>query len=389
MIFEPRIIFLLLWSSQIIGYLFFGDAFFPFDMTTWSIVAAAVIAFFIGGKFGSYLPMSARVLGSKEQFKNYTVRKFAYISLFLYIIVSIFAIAHLYNVLLVMTGGDLSPPAVRQAIITDFLGSREIFDVLRIFYFGVGFCIYLLAYSKSFSKKEIFLIFLIGLVSAICTTGRLYLLLFFIAVTALLYRQRIISLKIVIGAGISFVCLFFLVAIILKKGSGDVESVFGQVVWNAQVYILSSLACFNNYIQTGSQNVSDGMLIPNFIRGFFNQNFGTMWELKPDLHPFAEVPIQCNTYTVIFPLFNDGNILGVILGMFGIGVFQRYLFRLHIMSKSPVVWYFFALSLYPLIMTVFEDAYFSSPGFWLMLWVPPISHTFFNKFFRRSNQVAY
>jgi len=107
------------------------------------------------------------------------------------------------------------------------------------------------------------------------------------------------------------------------------------------------------------------------------------------LHPFAELLIQYNTYTVIFPLFNDGNILRVILGMFGVGVFQRYLFRLYIVSKSPVVWYFFALFLYSLIMAVFENAYFPSPGFWLMLWMPPISHVFFNKFFRTSNQVAY
>jgi hypothetical protein len=52
---------------------------FPFDVTTWAIVAIAVIVFFANEKFGSYLSMPARVLGSKEQFKNYTVRKFAYV----------------------------------------------------------------------------------------------------------------------------------------------------------------------------------------------------------------------------------------------------------------------------------------------------------------------
>jgi len=387
--FEPRLIFFLLWVSQIIGYLLFGGVFSSFDLVTWGIVLVAMISFFAGGKLGSHLPISSRIYNAKKQYNEHAIRRFAYLSLFIYLIACAVAISKLYGVLTIATGGDLSPSIIRQVIIFDFLGPREIFNVLRIFYFGVGFCIYLLAYARFFSKKEIFFIFLIGLASAVSTTGRLYLLLFFLASAALLYRQKMISRKLVLGAGVGFIALFFLVAIILKKGSGDVESIFEQIVWNAQVYILSSLACFNNYVQTGSQSVPDGMLLPNVIREVINQAFGTFIQLKPDLHPFAEVPIQCNTYTVIFPLYHDGNIFGVILGLFGIGVFQRYIFRLHVLSKSPVIWYLFALSLYPLIMTVFEDAYFSSPGFWMMLWLPLVMHIFFNKFFYRKNSVVY
>lgn len=389
MIFEPRLIFFLLWASQIVGYLLFGGVFSSFDLATWGIVVIAILSFFAGGKLGSHLPISPRIYNTKKQYNERAIHRFAYLSLFVYLIACAVAISKLYSVLTVATGGDLSPSAVRQAIIFDFLGPREIFNVLRIFYFGVGLCIYLLAYARSFSKKEIFIIFLIGLVSAVSTTGRLYLLLFFLAAAALLYRQKLISRKLVLGAGIGFIALFFLGAIILKKGNGDVESIFEQIIWNAQVYILSSLACFNNYVETGSQSVPDGVLVPNIIREVINQVLGTSIQFKPDLHPFAEVPIQCNTYTVIFPLYHDGNIFGVIFGFFGIGIFQRYIFKLHMLSKSPMVWYLFALSLYPLIMTVFEDAYFSSPGFWMMLWLPLIMHMFFNKLFYKKNSAIY
>lgn len=94
---------------------------------------------------------------------------------------------------------------------------------------------------------------------------------------------------------------------------------------------------------------------------------------KPNLLPFAMVPMQCNTYTALFPLFHDLGYIGLFFGFVAIGFTHSYLWIQQQRSAAPIILFAYALSLYPLAMSMFEDAYFSSPGFWLMLWIPPLA----------------
>jgi hypothetical protein len=82
----------------------------------------------------------------------------------------------IYFTILSLSGGSLSLPGVRQIVVEDFLGERRLNALFKFYYFGVGFCLFLLAFSKQLSRKKLMIIILIGLVSAILTTGRLYLL---------------------------------------------------------------------------------------------------------------------------------------------------------------------------------------------------------------------
>ena len=216
----------------------------------------------------------------------------------------------------VLLDGDF--PKVRQAVIVDFLGDRELFSSIRVFYFGVGLAVFQLTYAKIFGRGERLAVFLVGLLSAIATTGRLYLLLYILATAYLLYRQKIVTKRSVAFIFAGFFSLFFLVALVFDKGGSESESVVGQLVWNAQVYFMSSLACFNNYVVSGAQETYGGILIPNVIRQAIEFMGVTMTE-KPNLLPFAMVPIQCNTYTALFPLFHDLGFPGVFFGFIANG----------------------------------------------------------------------
>jgi oligosaccharide repeat unit polymerase len=169
---------------------------------------------------------------------------------------------------------------------------------------------------------------------------------------------------------LTFVLLFFLFAVLFEKGS-DEGSILQQILWNLQVYALSSLACFNDYVTTGAQETPGGILIPNVIRDVF-RFVGISMPEKPNLLPFAMVPIQCNTYTLLFHLYHDAGFLGVLFGLAAIGWLSTYLWLKQIIAPSPIVLFTYSIALYPLAMSMFEDAYFSSPGFWVMLWTPPI-----------------
>jgi oligosaccharide repeat unit polymerase len=136
---------------------------------------------------------------------------------------------------------------------------------------------------------------------------------------------------------------------------------------------MSSASCFNDYVVSGRQEIPGGAILPNPLRELL-RIFSFDIPLKPALNPFVEVPLPCNTYTILFPIFHDGSLVGVALGMLILGLFHQFLYLRFKYSQNPVWWYLYGVSLYPLVMSVFEDAYFSSPGFWLLLWIPPICY---------------
>lgn len=372
MLFDPRFIFVVIWSCQVIGQLMSGSTFGAYSPLTWTAIGCAIVAFLSGSTVGAYLPvMNGRAPLARVQ-PDRTIRIGLYVFIVVYGIVSILVLARLYLILRA-GGAGLSMAGIRLAIIQDFMGPRQIFGLLRVFFFGVGVCIFFLAHAASLKRREILLVVLIGLVSALLTTGRLYLLLFFVASSALFYRQGILTLRGVIGACIGFVVLFFLVAIVLGKGTTGEGKLLSQITWNAQIYLLSSVACFDNYIQTGLQEIPGGALLPNAVRGLLS-GFGVNVPLRPALMPFVSVPMTCNTYTALFPLYHDGSLPGVLVGFFGIGLFHQLLFKFSTSSQKPIAWYLYAVSIYPLCMSIFEDSYFSSPGFWVLLWIPPLLH---------------
>jgi oligosaccharide repeat unit polymerase len=198
-------------------------------------------------------------------------------------------------------------------------------------------------------------------------------MLYFLSVTALLYSERIVRLRGVATAGVLFVGLFFLIAAVMGKGDNDgVDSLLGSVVWNSQVYLLSSVACFNDFVVTDSQRMVGGALLPNSLRDLLALG-GISIPEKPSLLPFSEVPVPCNTYTFMFPLFHDGSFPGLAVGCFAIGFVHQHMYLKFAAGGSPNWSYLYAISLYALAMSIFEDAYFSSPGFWVVLLVPPVA----------------
>lgn len=372
--FSPRFIFLTLWGLQVVLHIGFYDLFFPFEVTTWVAIFLGILFFTLGTLIASYLPglqygNSAQAVQRDQCFQ---FERYFQLFLLIYSFAGVFAV---YSIYTLMIGGglaELSAPSIRQFVVDDFNGERSLYAFFRILYVGVGFSIFFLAFAKSLSRRQVVVIFLVGLISAVATTGRLFLLLFFVASIALLYRNKVISARTVVASALSFLTIFFIIALVFKKGE-ESNSVTGNILWNAQVYVMSSVSCFNDFVASRSQEIAGGALLPNPLRELWSVLF---FEIppKPSLNPFVEVPIQCNTYTVFFPLFHDGALMGVAGGLLILGIFHQYLYMRYENANNPVWWYLYSVSLYPLFMSIFEDAYFSSPGFWLLLWVPPVCY---------------
>ena len=372
--FEPRMFFLLLWGSQIVGYLLSGNQFYPFAAQTWLIFIVGIAAYCIGSSLaisslsGQHIhEVRVRMEPGRE---TIVVRRFFLVAHIGFAVACVVAIKHISSVLGTdaLLSGDMAQ--LRLAFVNDFIGERRLFSSVRVFYFGVGLCIFQLAHALKFHPLERAAVLIIGLISAIATTGRLYLLLYVLACAYLLHRQQLASKRGVAILFLGFVLIFFTVALLFDKGS-DEGSVFEQLLWNLRIYLLSSLACFNDYVTNGSQETPGGILIPNAVREVL-KIVGFLMPEKPNLLPFAMVPLQCNTYTLLFPLYHDGDWVGVLIGLASIGLLNSYFWLKQRIAPSPNVLFTYAILLYPLAMSMFEDAYFSSPGFWLLLWAPPL-----------------
>lgn len=384
--FSPSFIFSVLWLSEIFLHVLFADAFYPFDISTWAAIFFCLVFFNFGTLvFDCFHPKTNGVAGIKRARHDADLlAKLFKLFIVVYMIAGASACVNLYWSLQELGGGDLNFPKIREIVIQDFNGDRILYGAFRVFYLGVGFCVFFVACAKDLSRERLAVILAIGLVSALITTGRLYLLMFFLASLTLLYREKLISMRGVILGGGLFAALFFVIALVLGKGEeGGALSLFESVLWNSQVYFMSSVSCFNDFVSSGNQMIEGGALLPNPIRESLSL-IGIDIQPKPSLLPFSEVPVPCNTYTFMFPLFHDGSFFGVALGSFVIGGGHQFLFRKFRFTESPAWKYLYAVSLYALCMTIFEDAYFSSPGFWLLLMVPPLLYNFIVTIHMRS-----
>lgn len=365
---------------QIGLHLVFSNAFFPFDTLTWVLIFSCLLFFYLGTFLPVFVGIGERVkkIGADKVGAD-GISSFIHLFYFIYLFSSVYAGWEIFSRLQEMGVDILNFSAVRQNIIFDFSGDRSLYGLFKIFYAGVGFCIFFIAFARQITSKQLGLILTIGLVSALITTGRLYLLLYFMSSAALLYREKFISVRGVLISGLIFVGLFFLVAILMGKGDdAGTASLLENILWNSQVYLMSSISCFNDYLVTGSQSVEGGLLMPNPLREMLSAA-GWNIPLKPVLNQFSEVPVQCNTYTFLFPLYHDGAFFGVALGSLLVGALHQYLYLLFIYTRAPTWGYLYAISIYALFMTIFEDAYFSSPGFWILLLIPPASFYMFNR----------
>ncbi len=315
--------------------------------------------------------------------------------------------------LLLITGvdGEALRPAecLRLQIIKDLISSREIAPIIKLFTFGIAICIFYLSNLRNSTKFQTYFIIVLGIFFVFATTGRLMLLMLFGAITYLLYVQKIWRFKEVILSIISFALLFFMIALVLNKQTADWSkninpctnkncivqeinwsnekkqiinqrtqtgiskalTIQDKLIWNAQNYLLGSLGAFNHFVTTGSPRIDGGATLPNAIRKVINLS-GLDIKMRPAVNPFVITPLQSNTYTAIFPIYHDMGKLGVFIWFFILGILHQFLYKLTQYSTASIYKYLYAISIYPLCMIIFEEAYISSLGFWMIFLATPV-----------------
>ena len=350
----PLSIFILEWTLQVSGLLFFSSDFYPIVWQTWVILCVAVVAYVIGWLIAYAVPeVVSYDFFSLE--KNLHRAKHAK-TLFVFSSIA-FAVVSLPTLMDIISASG-SIELMRQMVIQRIL-ERDPSYILA-FYFSIFVCLtslYAIAYGDCYSKKFKLALGLVVTVALVVSFGRTLLLMFFVGLIFILAGRGAIKKHHVVILSLFFLFLFFLIARVMNKG-GDAP-LAEMLAWNYKVYFLNGLACFNYFIANDFPRFEGVILAPNSIKRFFGE------PEVPVIFPFVETPLPGNVYTALYPMVHDFGVVGVFVGFFLIGWVTNYFYRKRRLSRDFL--YFSSLIMYPLVMIVFNDQYLLSYPLWIMV----------------------
>lgn len=371
--FDPRIIFLGLWGFELGGQLLFGSVFDAFSARTLIVVFVAMLAFIAGAQFGNWstvVPIQKKLASrpTGNAFRGWIERWSLTIAV-IYIAIAVILYINIAHSLGVDPFDFSHYDKLRAAFVENIVQGHRYSYYTKFLWAGVGLALSLITIDSEPSKARLFAYVVLGVTAGFLTTGRLAILAFFIGTTYLLFRHRIVRIAGVVVTVVAFVGLFLLQALLMKKGvtAGGVGE---QTKWNLLVYVFGGLSAFNHFVVYHEPIIAEGAFLPNAVRSILSA-FAINLPPRPAVNPFIFMPFATNTYTALFPSFHDAGLAGTIGYFFSIGFLEQLLYRRR-ERWGPWGEYVYALSLYPLIMTIFEEAYVSSLGVAATLLIIPL-----------------
>ena len=162
--------------------------------------------------------------------------------------------------------------------------------------------------------------------------------------------------------------LFPAVGLPLGKG-GTLESTISDN-WSTMresflTYLLAGIPALGTYLQNRGPDVEVGL---NSFRSIFAllHALGLQAPAVPVVQPYIDVPMPANVYTVHHPYIRDFGALGGALMLFSLGFVHAVVYRRATVRNPHAIYVFlFALLLFPLLMQVFQDMYFTLLSMWL------------------------
>lgn len=421
MLFDPRVIFVLIWLIECLGQVLFGGVYGNFEAGTWLVVAITISSFLVGAQLVDIKLSSKSMMklknhnGMLQKLNAEISEKFIYVVMFVFTLVALIALYKMLKITGIADGVARPIECLKLQIVADSLAARELATIVKIFVMGVAISIFFLSTTTSKSKVALFILLLLGLLFSVAATGRLLLLLLFLAISYLLYSKKMWGYKEILLSMVVFIVLFSLMAVVLNKkpkfdALGACEPLItksssstsivpntivsksgllvaeeftrsDQLKWNVQVYLLGGLAAFNHYVKTGEPHINGGAMLPNAIRKALN-HLGANFSMRPALNPAVIMPLKSNVFTAMYPIYHDLGKLGVAIWFLFLGMAHQFLFKLSQSSRMSIFRYFYAISLYPLVMIIFEEAYISSPGFWSIFIITPVLLQAINAYFQ-------
>src|SRR5258705_172224 len=130
-------------------------------------------------------------------------------------------------------------------------------------------------------------------------------------------------------------------------------------------YALSGIPALGSFLQNRAPDAELGLNTMRSISALL-QTLGFHSTAVPLVQPYIDVPMSTNVYTIYHPYIKDFGPVGAPAVLFVLGWIHAALYRRATVRNPDALFVFlFAVSLFPLVMQVFQDMYFSLLSMWL------------------------
>ncbi len=362
---NPCSIYSLVWLSISIGAAFFETTIedkYKLSFTTISIIFLSVLFFFIGSilNLNKYIHNDNRKLNYYE--KSY---KFSFFLLLISFFLLPIVISKAYSIVSNSTFNSVFI-ALRSEL-TDENGQTYGIGAYGTIIANLGFLFTFNDYLKTGSNKKLLIVcFVISLIFDVLNTGRTFLLFTLIPALFILFLNRGVKLFYLL-CSLALLFPIFIVFNILKTFSNfdTTTDIFDikEIVDSIQIYFLGGIYALNNKL--ASMNFigkGDGFLVFRTIKAILNSiGFDTKVQLL--IQEYENSPIKTNVYSIFYPYLYDFGIWSVLIFSFFIGLVHTFFFKNSKENESYLI--LNCLLFYPLLMSFFQDQYFTLMSTWI------------------------
>jgi oligosaccharide repeat unit polymerase len=210
---------------------------------------------------------------------------------------------------------------------------------------------------------------LIGLTFGVLSSGRgpvLALIIIVVGIPLTLRATR--PGRAAVGLVLVALLLFVGVGVALGKGGTVGSSLTDNWVTMRESFLTYSaggIPALSQFIENRGSELDFGF---NSLRSLFAvlRALGFSTSVAPLVQPYADIPAPFNAYTVYQPYVKDFGLLGAVPVLFLLGFLHAILYR-RATTRHPHASYvfLFTISMFPLVMQVFQDMYFSLLSLWI------------------------
>lgn len=232
--------------------------------------------------------------------------------------------------------------------------------------------------SKSYRVKFYISLF-IAFIYTILSSGRTFVLQLLVFIFAIGLIRKQIKVRHIIYVSLFFLAIFSSFSILMKKGGSVDLSISDNIsgVFNIFMnYLLGAFNAFDKFINENFELLFGDNTFRTINAVLFKLNF-IKSEQVALVQPFVQVPFTTNVYTVYHNYVNDFGILYSLIMISFFGFVHTYFFLRSRLYKDKLSIIFYSYLLYPLLMSFFQDQYFSL----MSMWIQYISITLITLFF--------
>lgn len=342
----PVGVMLSVWMVQIFYYEIWGATIFnPVSITTWGVVAAGMFGYAMSAGICSVLTPSIQ-----ERPVVYISSSFIYFKNICFVFACVVILKDL--LLPVLYGASVSE--LRNQVLDEWVAGGIWPRINAILLNGLC-CFIILIISLMYEAKKRLSFFWILLFACLCVAcfSRTLLLIGMSIILLRVLLQARNPIRMILFALISFVCLFLVLAWLMKDKSPGNEAVTDVLVHHLQIYFFGGVSGLNYFVEMDAPKYNSLLTVPRFLQVILPTGF----DLPPSFFDFVETPGTLNVFTSMFPPYHDFGVLGV-LSFFVLYGAVSTIACVKFVKTNKAIWQVIAgFFLYATTMTIFDDQF--------------------------------